>query len=112
MDDLNFITIAYSHFGIVIYFINITDGSTFHIYISLILKLFAFMCCPFIVSLMIGVSNKAYSDTCGCLLNEFQVTLLSKQPQEHICNHRELSYWDVVGPNIVSKHKMSIQICH
>lgn len=46
------------------------------------------MCCPFIVSLMIGVSNKAYSDTCGCLLNEFQVTLLSKQPQEHICNHR------------------------
>lgn len=36
MDDFNFITIAYSYFGIVIYFINITDGSTSHIYISLI----------------------------------------------------------------------------
>lgn len=44
------------------------------------------MCCPFIVCVMIGVSNKAYSDTCDCLLNEFQVTLLNKQLQEHISN--------------------------
>ena len=39
-------------------------------------EIFAFMCCPFIVPLMIGVSNKAHSDACDCLSNEFQVTLL------------------------------------
>lgn len=62
------------------------------------------MCCPFIVPLMIGVSNKAYSDTCGCLLNEFQVTLLSKQLQEHICNHRV-----VVLGYCWAKHRLKTQ---
>lgn len=44
------------------------------------------MCCPFILCVIFGVSNKAYSETCDCLLNEFQVTLLHVQLQEHISN--------------------------
>lgn len=45
-------------------------------------QLFAFMCCSVIVAIMIRVSNKAYSDTCGCLLEEFQLTLLSSRLHE------------------------------
>lgn len=41
------------------------------------------MCCPFIATLVIGVSNKAYSDTCGCLWKELQVTHLHKHLQGH-----------------------------
>lgn len=44
-------------------------------------QLVAFMCCSVIVAIMIRVSNRAYSDTCGCLL-EFQLTLLSSRLHE------------------------------
>lgn len=40
------------------------------------------MCCSVIVDVMIGVSSKAYSNVCGCLLNEFQLTPLSSQLHE------------------------------
>lgn len=44
------------------------------------------MCCPFIVDVMIGVSTKAYSDSCDCAVNEWLMTLLPKQLQEHTTN--------------------------
>lgn len=46
------------------------------------------MCCPFIVVVMIRVSTKAYSDSCDCPVNEWLMTLLPKQLQEHTTNIR------------------------
>lgn len=51
------------------------------------------MCCPFIVTLVIGVSNKAYTDSCGCLWNEPDVTPSHKQLQGQ--NHE--SIWSCSG---------------
>lgn len=48
-------------------FVMIQHGLSYISHINFI-KTFAFMCCPFIVPLVIGVSNKAYNDTCGCLV--------------------------------------------
>lgn len=41
------------------------------------------MCCSVIVDIMNRVSSKAYSNTRGCLVNEFQLTPLSSQLHEH-----------------------------
>lgn len=40
------------------------------------------MCCSVIVDILIRVSSKAYSNTCGCLFNEFQLTPFSSQLHE------------------------------
>lgn len=40
------------------------------------------MCCSVIVDILIRVSSKAYSNTCGCLFKEFQLTPLSSQLHE------------------------------
>lgn len=40
------------------------------------------MCCPLVVDIMIRVSNKAYRNTCGCLLTGFKLTPLNIQLHE------------------------------
>lgn len=71
------------------------------------------MCCPFIVCIVIGVSNKAYSDTCDCLLNEFQVTPLHKQLQEHTSNweYVRLSSGYVVAVSVAVSWRSHLSIC-
>lgn len=77
------------------------------------IQIFAFMCCLFIVCIMIGVSNKAYSDTCDCLLNEFQVTPLHKQLQEHTSNweYIRLSSGYVVAVSVTASWRSHLSIC-
>lgn len=47
------------------------------------------MCCPLIVFVMAGVSTKAYSDPCGCQVDECLTTPPLRQPQEHNVNNGE-----------------------
>lgn len=78
------------------------------------IPIFAFMCCPFVVCVMTGVSNKAYSDTCDCLLNEFQITPLHKQLQEHSSNWeyiRLYSDYVVISVSVSWQSHLSIRVC-
>lgn len=74
-------------------------------YLHYALQILAFMCCPFILCVMTGVSNKAYSDSCDCLLNEFHFSPLCKQLQEHSLNEEyiHLCTWYYVVPSMTGQ---------
>lgn len=81
----------------------------FH-YLYYALQILAFMCCPFILCVMTGVSNKAYSDPCDCLLNEMNFSPLCKQLQEHSLNEEyiHLGTWNYDVP---SRQNNDTNIC-